>query len=298
MIFNETSTLNLRSEDDVPIGITIKQVQVRMRGRTLSFRASNHLWDKGHTWLYTPGGEVSIRVAFKERCKVSSIRAELVKGPGSDDVVDFPYELTLDIEIDTLAYASKGRKHYLKTLPDHPEEELHPADFEDFTPSKGRHVYVLEHGKTLIVTGYDTELIEEEVLALGQGWKRKPLNNDYRGYLREKFSQDKLSILDPRDAIRYTTRIETAVDSISGITSYVVDFNGHRYRVLIDPLDDLSQFHRIDPYIVSGPTRRLKPKLERLANARNETVIAFEVIVGEIESHQERTGMNLTTAYP
>lgn len=295
MIFNDTSTLNLRSEDDVPVGVTIKQVQVRMRGREFSFRASKHLWDKGHAWLYTPGGEVSIRLLFKERCKVSSLRAELVKGPGSDDVVDFPYDLTIDIEIDTLAYACKGRKHYLKSLPDHPEEELHPAEFEEFRPSKGRHVYVIQHGKTLIVTGYDMELIEEEVLALGQGWKRKPLNNEYRGYLREMFSKDKLSIVDPRDAIRYTTRIETAIDSISGVTSYVAEFNGHTYRVLIDPLDDLSKFHRLDPYIVSGPTRRLRPKLERLANARNETVISFEIIVDEIESYQERNGINLTT---
>jgi hypothetical protein len=77
-----------------------------------------------------------------------------------------------------------------------------------------------------------------------------------------------------------------------------MEFNGHNYRVLVDPLYDLSKFYRIDPYIVSGPTRRLKPKLERLANAKNETVITFDVIVDEIESHQERDGMYLIPTYP
>lgn len=293
MLFNETSANALHSDDDVPVRLTVEQVQVTMRGKEFSFRSSRSLYNKGTVWLYSPAGEVSIRLSFKERCKISSVTAELVKGPGSDVVVDYPYALTIDFDVDTLAYACKGRKHHLKTLENHPEENLIPSELMDFVPTTDRHVYILEHGKTLIVTGYDSELIEEEILALGQGWKRKVLTNRYRQFLRGKFSLDRLSILDPRDAIRYTTRIESAIDSISGITTYVVAFNGHDYRVVIDSLDDLGKFYHLDPYVVSGPTRLLKEKIERLATTKQETVIEFGVIVNEIQTHNEVNGLNV-----
>lgn len=293
MLFNETSANALHSDDDVPVRLTVEQLQITMRGREFSFQSSRSIYNKGTVWLYSPGGEASVKVSFKERCKISSVTAELVRGPGSDEVVDFPYSILIDFDVDTLAYACKGRKHHLKTLKNHPDENLTPSEFADFTPNGNRHVYVLEHGKTLIVTGFDSELIEEEVLALGQGWKRKELTNRYRQFLRSKFALDRLSILDPRDAIRYTTRIESAIDSISGVTTYVVAFNGHNYRVLIDSLDDLGKFYRLDPYIVSGPTRLLKEKIVKLATTKNETIIEFGVIVNEIETHREVNGLNV-----